>query len=106
MMRANFSITILTLLLVPALVVAETITYEHQEKALFSLTFPADWYVDTDVFDEARAAGLEEVEYAVALFEPQPEVIAVALYVGLPQTWEKHQQELSSIVGSLTRAGS
>lgn len=47
----------------------------------------------------------EDVEFAVALFEPRAEVIAVALYVGRPQTWEKHQDELAQIVESLEPAG-
>ena len=185
MMRIlSIAVTLALALLLPALAPAETITYEHRDEALFSITFPGDWYVDTDVFDEARAAGLaagdepelriieampsdgtklwfgiwvaprtttlnrgleyvasldgelftdvvaseprdvelggmtaktlfgtakrqdEAVEYAVALFEPQSEVIAVALYVGRPQTWEKHQEQLSKIVDSLARAGS
>lgn len=55
-------------------------------------------------YGKARREG-EEVEYAVALFEPRAEVIVVALYVGRPQTWEKHQEELSGIVASLAPAG-
>jgi len=37
----------------------------------------------------------------VALFQPRASVIAVALYVGRPQTWEKHQTGLTAMVDSL-----
>lgn len=43
----------------------------------------------------------EEVELAVVLFEPRPEVIAVALYVGRPDTWIKHSDELQRIIDSV-----
>ena len=60
--------------------------------------------IATTLHGTARRQG-EDVEFAVALFEPRAEVIAVALYVGRPQTWEKHQGDLLRIVGSLERAG-
>lgn len=47
----------------------------------------------------------EDVEYAVAVFEPQAGVIVVALYVGRPHTWEKHKDGLDGIVASLAPAG-
>lgn len=43
----------------------------------------------------------EEVEFAVALFEPRSEVIVVALYVGRPNTWKAHQSELEAVVDSI-----
>jgi len=43
----------------------------------------------------------EDVEFAAALFEPRDEVIVVALYVGRPQTWETHQEELEAVVDSI-----
>ncbi len=55
-------------------------------------------------FGKARREG-EEVEYAVAVFEPRAGVVAVALYVGRPQTWESHEEELTGIVASLQPAG-
>ena len=48
----------------------------------------------------ARRLG-EEVEFAVALFQPREAVITVALYVGRPQTWGKHQAQLQKVVDSI-----
>ena len=47
----------------------------------------------------------EEVEFAVALFEPRDEVIVVALYVGRPQTWKAHQSDLQALVDSIAPVG-
>ena len=172
----------IALLLAPASAPADTFTYDHEGRDLFSLTFPDGWFVDTDYADEARAAGGfeggepeiriveampgdgtklwfgvwviprastlergleyvasldgelftdveisepretalggmraralsgnakrdgEEVELAVVLFEPRPEVIAAALYVGRPDTWKEHEGELQGIVDSVEPA--
>jgi hypothetical protein len=172
----------LVLLFLPALVQARTVVYEQGKGPLFAVTFPQDWFVDTDFLDEARAAGAadnaapairiveampidgsklwiglwviprvstlnegieyiasldaellteieatapreqvlsgmpaktfsgtalrhgEAVEFAVALFEPSPQVIAIALYVGRPKTWARHAGELNEIRDSLTPA--
>lgn len=184
MKRIRFSLlAVLGLLLLPGLCLAGTLTYSHDGKPLFSITFPDGWIVDTDFVEEAKAAGTymggepdlriieampgdgsklwfgawvapkattleegleyiasldgelftgvessepkgaalgdmaaktfygtarregEEVEFAVALFEPRESVIAVALYVGRPQTWEKHHSELTALVDSIEPAG-
>jgi hypothetical protein len=46
----------------------------------------------------------EKVELAAVLFEARPGVIAVVLYVGLPDTWSKHRDELQRIVASVQPA--
>ena len=46
----------------------------------------------------------EDVEFAVALFEPRENLITVALYVGRPQTWGKHQVQLDKVVDSIKPA--
>jgi hypothetical protein len=46
----------------------------------------------------------EKVELAAVLFESRPGVIAVVLYVGLPDTWSKHRDELQRIVASVQPA--
>ena len=46
----------------------------------------------------------EDVEFAVALFQLRPEVIVVALYVGRPDTWNRHEEALAAIVESLSPA--
>jgi hypothetical protein len=46
----------------------------------------------------------EKVELAAVLFEARPGVIAVLLYVGLPETWTKHRDELQRIVASVQPA--
>jgi hypothetical protein len=46
----------------------------------------------------------EKVELAAVLFEARPGVIAVVLYVGLPDTWSKHRAELRQIVASVQPA--
>lgn len=46
----------------------------------------------------------ERVELAAVLFEARPGVIAVVLYVGLPETWSKHRDELQRIVASVQPA--
>lgn len=55
-------------------------------------------------YGTARREG-EEVEYAVALFEPRESLIAVALYVGRPRTWKKHRAQLTAILDSLRPSG-
>ena len=56
---------------------------------------PAKTFSGTAVRDS------ESVEFAVALFEPKPELIAVALYIGRPQTWFRHAEQLEQIRDSL-----
>jgi hypothetical protein len=51
-------------------------------------------------FGTARREG-EDVEFAVALFEPRDEVMVVALYVGRPKTWEAHKDDLQAVVDSI-----
>jgi hypothetical protein len=51
----------------------------------------------------ARRLG-EPVEFAVALFAPREDVVTVALYVGRPQTWVKHQGVLDAVVESIAPA--
>ena len=51
-------------------------------------------------YGTARREG-EDVEFAVALFEPRDEVMVVALYVGRPETWKAHREELEAVVDSL-----
>lgn len=46
----------------------------------------------------------EKVELAAVLFEARPGVIAVVLYVGLPETSRKHRDELQRIVASVQPA--
>ena len=46
----------------------------------------------------------ESVEFAVALFEPRENLFTVALYVGRPQTWGKHQAQLDKVVESIKPA--
>jgi hypothetical protein len=46
----------------------------------------------------------EKVELAAVLFEARPGVIAVVLYVGRPETWSKHRDELQRIVASVEPA--
>jgi hypothetical protein len=46
----------------------------------------------------------EDVEFAVAVFEPTEGVFTVALYVGRPQTWLKHQAQLDTVVESIAPA--
>lgn len=46
----------------------------------------------------------EKVELAAVLFEARPGVIAVVLYVGLPDTWIQHRDELERIVASVQPA--
>jgi hypothetical protein len=46
----------------------------------------------------------EKVELAAVLFEARPGVIAVVLYVGLPDTWSTHRDELQRIVASVQPA--
>ena len=48
----------------------------------------------------------DDVEFAMALIEARKGVVVAVLYVGVPDSWAKHQEELESIVGSLRRAGS
>jgi hypothetical protein len=43
----------------------------------------------------------EKVELAAVLFEARPGVIAVVLYVGLPDTSSKHRDQLQRIVASV-----
>lgn len=50
-------VSLLTLVLAPRLIEAELFTYEHDGEPLFSIDFPADWYVDTDYMAEAKEAG-------------------------------------------------
>lgn len=52
----------------------------------------------------ARRLG-EDVEFAVALIQPREDVVTVALYVGRPQTWAKHQAQLDKVVESIEPAG-
>jgi len=47
----------------------------------------------------------EIVEFAMALLEPRDGVIVSVLYVGEPETWSKHEAELTAIVESLRPAG-
>jgi len=47
----------------------------------------------------------ESVEFAMALLEPRDGVIVSVLYVGEPETWSKHEAELTAIVESLRPAG-
>jgi hypothetical protein len=46
----------------------------------------------------------EQVELAAVVFEARPGVIAIVLYVGRPETWTKHQDELRRIVASVRSA--
>jgi hypothetical protein len=46
----------------------------------------------------------EKVELAAVLFEARPGVIAVVLYVGRPDTWSAHRDELQRIVASVQPA--
>ena len=47
----------------------------------------------------------EDVEFAVALLEAKKGVIVAVLYVGVPNTWENHEDELNAIVESVRPAG-
>lgn len=47
----------------------------------------------------------EDVEFAAALVEPKEGVIVEILYVGVPNTWENHEDELNAIVESIRPAG-
>ena len=51
----------------------------------------------------ARREG-EPVELLMALFEPRRGAIAAALYVGEPEAWQIHRQELEAMVASLKAA--
>jgi hypothetical protein len=44
-------------LLLAAAAQAQTLTYEHQGKPLFSVTYPAGWLIDLDFQQEAEEAG-------------------------------------------------
>lgn len=55
------------------------------------------------VFSGTGLRHAEPVEFAVALFEPSPRLIAIALYVGQPQTWSKHAAQLDAVRDSLRR---
>lgn len=46
----------------------------------------------------------EDVEFAVAIFAPREGIFTVALYVGRPQTWGKHQTQLDKVVESIRPA--
>jgi len=178
-----FATVLLLAIALPALVQAQTLVYEDAGEPLFAVEFPAEWVVDTDFLDEARAAGNvdatgprlrileampadggklwlgfwviprvatlseaidymasldtelftdvvatspterslnnmsaktfsgtalrngEGVEFAVALFEPRAQTIAIALYIGRPKAWEQHSDALTAIRDSLTAAG-
>lgn len=54
-------------------------------------------------YGTARREG-DDVEFAVALFEPRDEVMVVALYVGRPKTWKAHQDDLEAVVDSIKPA--
>ncbi len=173
---------VLAVLCMPSLVHGQSLIYEGIEGPLFSVEFPADWIVDVDFLDEARAAGVADtvasplriveampndgsklwigfwtvprvstlsealdymasldtelfteivatsptdrdlngmpakvfsgtalrqgdaIEFSVALFEPRAEKIAVGLYVGQPDTWNRHADLLGAIRDSLQRA--
>jgi len=177
------TLALLSLLILPALSGAETMTYDHDGEPLLAMTFPAGWLVDTNYVEDAKAAGTykggepeiriveampedgtrlwigtwvaprtstlekgleyaasldgslftdveatepeateiggmaartfhgtakrqeEDVEFAMALLEPRDGVIVAVLYVGEPETWTKHEAELTAIVESLRPAG-
>ncbi len=46
----------------------------------------------------------EEVEFAMALLQAKDDLVVSVLYVGRPQTWEKHEDELQGIVDSIRAA--
>ena len=48
----------------------------------------------------------DDVEFAMAILEAREGVIVAVLYVGVPDSWAKHQEELEAIVGSIRPAGS
>jgi hypothetical protein len=47
----------------------------------------------------------ERVEFAAVLFEPRPQAVAMALYVGRPETWKRNSDALAAIRESLAPAG-
>ena len=172
-------VILLALAVMPGLAGAEPYVYKHDGEPLFSITFPGEWYVDTDYMREAKDSGPdtglrileampndgtklwfgiwvapekvtnfdqaleyvgsldgelftnvefsrprdtslggmaaktfqglarrlnEDVEFAVAIFEPREGMFTVALYVGRPQTWGKHQAQLDKVVDSIKPA--
>ena len=47
----------------------------------------------------------EAVELKMALFEPREGVVATALYVGEPEAWQLHREELEAMAASIKPAG-
>jgi hypothetical protein len=47
----------------------------------------------------------EAGEFAAVLFEPRPQTVAIALYVGRPETWKRHGDALAAIRELLAPAG-
>lgn len=45
--------------------------------------------------------GTEPVEWLAALFQPQPEIVAAILYVGVAEAREYHANDLRAIVESV-----
>lgn len=43
----------------------------------------------------------EDVEFAMALLQAKDDLVVSVLYVGRPQTWEEHEDELQTIVDSI-----
>lgn len=57
MRRRSLTVALGLLLTLTAAAHAQTLTYEHNGAALFSITYPAGWLIDLDFQQEAKEAG-------------------------------------------------
>ena len=64
---------LLAVSVVPTVGHAEALTYRHLDEELFLITFPDDWFVDSDFVADARAAGtMKGGEPALRILEAMP----------------------------------
>jgi hypothetical protein len=46
----------------------------------------------------------EPVEWAILLFKTGPETVSALMYIGVPEAWRQHSEELTAIVDSISLA--
>lgn len=55
-------------------------------------------------FRGSAKKGNEPVDWAILLFRTGPETVAALIYIGIPEAWRQHSEELTAIVDSISPA--
>lgn len=55
-------------------------------------------------FRGSAKKGNEPVDWAILLFRTGPETVAALMYIGIPEAWRQHADELTAIVDSVSPA--